>query len=207
MRHGDVARFDQRARTYDRTPGQYWFRRIDRPVGDALLGRSEVPEAVADVGCGTGRLLAALRERLPGAELIGVDPSEGMISVARGRFERGPGVRLHVASADGLPLGDASVDAVTTTLSFHHWDRQGPSLAEVARVLRPGGRLVLADILGIGAVGRLIRPLGRLHGSGYRSAAELGRLLEEAGFRAWRYRPIFGRLIPVFLVEARVTGS
>jgi ubiquinone/menaquinone biosynthesis C-methylase UbiE len=202
-RHGDIERFDQWATTYDRTPGQSFFRRIHRQVIDAVASRPVPPRLVVDIGCGTGRLLEGLLHRLPETELVGIDPSKGMIDVARRRFAREPRVRLEVATADRLPLADGSVDAVTTTMSFHHWEGQGASLHEVARVLAPDGRLLIADVLGIGVIGRLLRPRGRRHGGGYRNAAELAGLLLEAGFGAWRRRPLFGPGIPVFLVEAR----
>ncbi|MGO8685817.1 MAG: class I SAM-dependent methyltransferase [Candidatus Dormibacteria bacterium] len=201
-RHGDAAHFDRWAATYDRSPGQMFFGRIHRRVVDALLSGSAVPGRVVDVGCGTGRLLQALLSRLPGAELIGIDPSEGMISVARARFAGEPRVRLEVAGAGRLPLDDESADVVTTTMSFHHWEEQGAALGEVARVLAPGGRLVLADVLGIGLFGRLIRPRGHRHGAGYRDEAEMAGLLRGAGFASWRRRRIWPA-VPIFLVEAR----
>ena len=201
--HGDVERFDRWATTYDRTPGQSFFRRIHRQVGDAVVAGGSLPRRVLDLGCGTGRLLEDLRRRLPKAELVGVDPSEGMLAVARRRLAGEPGVRLEVATAARLPLPDASVDVVTTTMSFHHWEAQDASLREVARVLAPGGRLLIADVLGIGLIGRLLRPRGRRHGAGYRDAAELNVLFRDAGFTAWRLRPLFAPGVPIFLAEAR----
>jgi len=201
--HGDVERFDRWASTYDRTPGQSFFRRIHRRVVEAVVAGDRLPRRVLDLGCGTGRLLEDLRRRLPEAELVGVDPSEAMLTVARGRLGRDPRVRLEVATAARLPLPDASLDVVTTTMSFHHWEEQGASLREVGRVLAPGGRLLIADVLGIGFIGRLLRPRGRRHGAGYRDAAELTALLRDAGFGAWRRRALFAPGIPIFLAEAR----
>jgi len=201
--HGDIERFDRWATTYDRTPGQSFFRRIHHQVGDAVVAGGSRPRRLLDLGCGTGRLLEDLRRRLPEAELVGVDPSEGMLAVARQRLTGEPGVRLEVATAARLPLPDASVDVVTTTMSFHHWEEQDASLREVVRVLAPGGRLLIADVLGIGVIGRLLRPRGRRHGAGYRDAAELTVLLRDAGFSAWRLRPLFALGVPIFLAEAR----
>src|SRR5487761_266776 len=200
--HADVKRFDQWAPHYDCAPGQLFFRLIDRPVLRALAEEPR-PRVVVDVGCGTGRLLESLLPLLPETQLVGVDPSEGMIAVARRRFQDHPRVRLDVAGADHLPLGDASADVVMTTISFHHWERQGPSLEEVARVLEPGGRLLIADILGIGLVGRLMQTFAGRHGSGYRAGTDLVSMLREAGFRSWRFRRPYGPLVPIFLVEAR----
>jgi ubiquinone/menaquinone biosynthesis C-methylase UbiE len=200
--HGDTAHFDRWATTYDRSPGQLLFGRIHRRVVDALVAGRTPPRRVVDIGCGTGRLLEALLPRLPDAELVGIDRSGAMIAMARTRFAKQPRVRLEVAAADRLPLDDSSVDVVTTTMSFHHWDEQGASLREVARVLAPGGRLLLADVLGIGFFGRLIRPRGDRHGAGYRDQAELARLLRAARFSSWRRRRIWPA-VPIFLVEAR----
>jgi ubiquinone/menaquinone biosynthesis C-methylase UbiE len=127
-----------------------------------------------------------------------------MVSVARSRFAGVRGVRIEAGSARHLPLEGGSADVVTTTLSFHHWDEHGDSLREVVRVLRPGGRLLLADVLGIGLFGRLVHRLGHRDSSAFRDAGELSSLLAGAGFASWRRRRILGPGIPVFLVEARV---
>jgi demethylmenaquinone methyltransferase/2-methoxy-6-polyprenyl-1,4-benzoquinol methylase len=200
--HGDIERFDAWSTTYDRGVGQYFFGQIHRPVLAAAASGRVLPRRVADLGCGTGRLLEALLARLPETELVGVDPAEGMIAVARTRFAGEPRVRLEVATAEQLPLADASVDVATTTMSFHHWEHQERSLQEVVRVLAPGGRLLLADVLGIGCFGRLMRSLARGHGSGYRSAEELATLLRAAGFARWRRRQLWPG-VPIYLVEAR----
>jgi ubiquinone/menaquinone biosynthesis C-methylase UbiE len=205
--HGDIERFDEWSTTYDRTPGQLFFGRIHRPVVNAVCSGRVLPRRVVDLGCGTGRLLEALLPRLAGAELVGIDPAQGMIAVARTRFAAEPRVRLEVATADHLPLADASVDVATTTMSFHHWEEQGTALREVVRVLAPGGRFLLADVLGIGFFGRIMRSTGGRHGIGYRDAAELMRLLHDAGFSAWRRRRLFWPGVPIYLVEARLAAT
>jgi ubiquinone/menaquinone biosynthesis C-methylase UbiE len=58
-----------------------------------------------------------------------------------------PKAEFHVAMAEALPLPDTSVDLAFSTLSFHHWANQAKGISEVARVLRPQGRFLLADII------------------------------------------------------------
>ena len=103
------------------------------PVGDAL-----------DVACGTGRHAAYLHGL--GHRVIGVDSSPGMLAVAR---ERLPDVELHQADWLALPLADDSVDLVVSGLALTHARELGPLFAELVRVLRPGGHLVVSDSRGL----------------------------------------------------------
>lgn len=100
------------------------------------------PATILDVGCGTGRLLRRAGARWPDAQLIGVDPAEGMLEVARRKTIGG---KFHLAGAESLPLPSASVDLALSSISFHHWPDQLGGLRQIARVLRPGGQLCLAD--------------------------------------------------------------
>ena len=90
---------------------------------------------VLDVGCGDGqisRLLAAT-----GADVVGVDPTWNQIRIAR---ERGGGAAYVRSGAAELPFADASFDAAVACLVFEHIDDVDDAIAEVARVVRPGGR-------------------------------------------------------------------
>lgn len=150
----DVEHFEQWSRTYE----QSWMqRRFFDPAHAAALDAVEAtgapPARLLDIGCGTGRLLRDARARWPETQLIGVDPAEGMIAVAR---ELTPDATLLVGSAEALPLGTGSIDVVLSTLSFHHWRDQAAGLHEIARVLRPGGRFVLVDVASPQWLGRLV---------------------------------------------------
>jgi ubiquinone/menaquinone biosynthesis C-methylase UbiE len=143
-RSHDIQHFNRWSRTYERS----WLQRVFfGPVHKAVLAMvagESAPESILDVGCGTGRLLRRAGARWPAARLIGVDPAEGMIAEAR---RLTPGATFHLGTAEALPLPDASVDLAMSTLSFHHWRDGAAGLCEVARVLRPGGRFVLADFI------------------------------------------------------------
>lgn len=113
-----------------------------------LLGGPPAPTApaaeleVLDLAAGTGKLTRALRGL--GHRVVAVDPSEGMLAalLAAGGAED-PGLQVVPGTAEAIPLPDACVDAVTVGQAWH-WLRPGAAVAEVARVLRPGGRLGLA---------------------------------------------------------------
>ena len=97
---------------------------------------------ILDVGCGSGPILADLRDR--GAMVTGVDASAGMLEQARARL--GTGVDLHVADlAEPLPFDDDSFDDVVASQVLHYLKDWGPTLAELHRVLRPGGRLIVSE--------------------------------------------------------------
>ena len=142
--NADVEHFNKMAATYENASSQgYFFDRIQKRV--LSLARDEtIPEVIMDVGCGTGRLLRKARQQYPNAHLIGVDAAEKMIEEASGLL---PKAEFHVAMAEALPLPDKSVDLAFSTLSFHHWANQAKGISEVARVLRPQGRFLLADII------------------------------------------------------------
>jgi ubiquinone/menaquinone biosynthesis C-methylase UbiE len=140
----DIQRFDRQSGTYERSYLQgLLFDRIHRSAL-SLIPHDTRPEAVLDIGCGTGRLLRKVAARWPAAHLIGIDPAEGMVEEAR---RLTPGATFYVSPAEALPLPDSSVDLVMSTTSFHHWLDQAQGLHQIARVLRPGGRFLLADVL------------------------------------------------------------
>jgi ubiquinone/menaquinone biosynthesis C-methylase UbiE len=181
-RYGD---FEAWSATYDTSRlQQLFFDRVHARVVRELHGVVRGVEApvVCDVGCGTGRLLARLRESFPAASLIGVDAAAGMVEVASRKPEL-QDVRLCVGSAEALPLEDASCDVVVSTVSFHHWADQAAGLREVARVLRPGGRLLLVDAYARGPLRRAVERFFARHGMGMRTEGELLRLLTGASLR------------------------
>jgi SAM-dependent methyltransferase len=172
----DVARFDAWSERYDDSYLQrVLFDRVQARVVEAA--RESAPEArsVLDVGCGTGRLLLRLGEVYPAARLTGVDPAPGMARIAGQRHR----IMAMVGSAERLPLQAGSFDLVVTTMSFHHWVDQRLGLAEVRRVLVPGGHLLLADAVAtawLRPVFALARARSRFH-----TGVELDAMLAGAG--------------------------
>ncbi|MER5310314.1 class I SAM-dependent methyltransferase [Streptomyces sp. NPDC002773] len=110
----------------------------ERPAMLALAG-DVAGRRVLDAGCGSGPLTAALRDR--GADVTGIDASAGMLTLARRRL--GDDADLHVVDLrDPLPFPDGAFDDVVASLVLHYLEDWGPTLAEMRRVLRPGGRLI-----------------------------------------------------------------
>jgi ubiquinone/menaquinone biosynthesis C-methylase UbiE len=115
------------------------------------LASPEHGQRVLDVGCGTGNLLLALGARRPDLDLTGIDPDPKALSRATRKAGRaGTTVRWDRGYGDALPYPDGGVDRVFSSLMLHHLDPpvKDGVLAEVRRVLRPGGVLVLADFDG-----------------------------------------------------------
>jgi SAM-dependent methyltransferase len=105
---------------------------------------------VLDIGTGPGWLLLTLRRSLPEVDLIGVDISAAMVSLATANLDRAGcagAVKVIQAGADGLPFRDESVDTVVSTGSVHHWKNPVVGLNEVHRVLKPGRYALLYDLV------------------------------------------------------------
>jgi len=112
----------------------------ERPAILALAG-DVTGRRILDAGCGSGPLFGALRDR--GAIVTGFDTSTKMLELARRRL--GDGADLQVADLGSpLPFPDGAFDDVMASLVLHYLEDWGPTLAELRRVLTPGGRLIVA---------------------------------------------------------------
>src|SRR5215468_8636044 len=112
----------------------------ERPAILALAG-DVAGRRILDAGCSSGPLMAALRDQ--GAIVTGFDKSAGMVELARRRL--GDGADLQVADLGGpLPFPDGRFDDVIASLVLHYLEDWGPALAELRRVLKPGGRLLVS---------------------------------------------------------------
>jgi malonyl-CoA O-methyltransferase len=121
---------------------------LQRDVGAGLLQRLDAldadPAVILDLGCGTGHFQHALQARFPDATYIGLDIASGMVEFARNN-QRGAGHWL-VADAETLPLAGDSIDLVFSSLAIQWCYRPELLFAELARVLRPGGRCVFTTL-------------------------------------------------------------
>jgi ubiquinone/menaquinone biosynthesis C-methylase UbiE len=145
-----------------------------RAVADAAALRAG--DRVVDIGCGPGTAVRYAVRR--GATAAGVDPSPVMLRMARriSHLRRVASATWLEGSAEALPLPDETATAVWALASAHHWNNQAAGLAEAYRVLRPGGRLLIAE--------RLVKPGARghaAHGLTHDQADELARRMEAAG--------------------------
>jgi ArsR family transcriptional regulator len=110
----------------------------------ALLGLLPGDWVVGDLGCGTGLVLSMLAPHV--SRVVGVDASDEMLASARTRVLHLPNVDLRRGSLEALPLPDGSLDAAVMMLVLHHVPAPALALAEAARVLKPGGRLLIVDM-------------------------------------------------------------
>ena len=190
-RDRDVAAFGERAHGYDEGwRGQLHHQIADR-AADLALACVPAPGRILDVGCGTGYLLGRLAARAPQAEVLaGIDAAPAMIEVARDAAADDR-LRFVAGTAERLPWPAATFDLVVSTTSFDHWADQRAGLAQCARVLAPGGCLVLADLFSV-----LLLPT---QVAGRRGKARTKRratqLVKEAGLRSPHWHRLYAVII------------
>ena len=152
--------FDAWAETYDRSPlHRFLFEPTYAALLEALV-RWRGPEVGSlrslDVGCGTGTLVRRLAGSGPDVRATGLDYATAMVRVAHEKAAQA-GVAgactFTPGDAEHLPFVAESFDLVTCSHSFHHYPHQQEAILEMRRVLRPGGRLMIADGFRDNAVG------------------------------------------------------
>ncbi|HEY6314400.1 MAG TPA: class I SAM-dependent methyltransferase [Streptosporangiaceae bacterium] len=134
-----VTAYQQQSASYDAEAGGGLFAADEPVVAECLHGRT--PGVALDAACGTGRFAEFLARQ--GHKVIGVDSSPDMLDYARRRVPEG---EFRLGELDRLPLPDDSADVVVCALALVHVPCLQPVMAEFARVLRPGGDLVISDV-------------------------------------------------------------
>jgi SAM-dependent methyltransferase len=171
-----------------------------------LLSLVDSDLVVGDLGCGTGEALAALAP--VAGRVIGVDREPAMLEAAGQRLSGVPNVDLRLGSLVALPLKDAELDVALLMLVLHHVEDLQQAFAEVSRTLRPGGRLILLDMVSHDRV-EYRRTMGHRH-QGF-SREQLGELAEVAGLRlqTWRaLEPAPDAMAPgLFVAVIRAVGA
>ena len=189
----DAARYDERWAAYLRGSMELlrpWM--VEAP-----------PRTLLDVGCGTAVLLDFLRAwRVAPERYAGVDPSLAMLRRAAGRTGG-----LAAGAAEALPFRDGAFDTVVSASAFHYWPEPRAGLAEVRRVLAPGGRVLMVDwardFLTMRAMNAALRVTRRAFVRMY-AEGEVRGMMMEAGLRVARTRrakigPVWG----LWAMEAR----
>jgi len=148
-----------------------WFTPVHATLARALDARPG--ERVMDVGAGTGPLSERLARS--GATVICLEPDAASLALARRRLA-GRDVEFVESPVEHIPLPDACADGAVASVTAHHWADQDAGFAELARVLRPGGRLIMAEFR---PGGRMLRGLRKLAGSKH---------VDAPGLTTWRTR-------------------
>jgi ubiquinone/menaquinone biosynthesis C-methylase UbiE len=216
------------SRSYDKTQASEeftrWSRSYDRsvlqwllfgPSHRAILARirarfGDEPIRLLDVGCGTGVFATEVRRERPEAQVVGVDLTSGMLERGRERWRRhAEHVQPVQGDSERLPFATGSFDVVACSNSFHHYPHQGRAVAEMGRVLRPGGVLILVDGYRDDPYGWFIYDLcvatveGDVH---HASRRGVRALMEAAGFGEIRQKVHYG-FAPFLLTEATAGPS
>lgn len=181
-----LARRAARSQTFFASSASQWDRLREELFGEhfyltGLLALADDRWTVGDLGCGTGIGANALAPFV--SRVIAIDASEEMLAAARRRLEGAGNVDLRAGVLEALPIDAGTLDAATMMLVLHHVPDPAAALAEARRVLKPGGRLLIVDMLPHERE-EYKQQMGHVW-LGF-SAEQMTRLLEGAGFEGVR---------------------
>ncbi len=192
MRRADgvLAKRRDKAIVFFRDSSQLWDRMRTEMIGEradllALLHLLDDSWVVGDLGCGTGHISEALAACV--RKVIAVDESGPMLEVARKRLESYGNIEHRVVTIESLPIDDGALDAAILFLVAHFVTDPARAMAEVRRVLRPGGKLLVVDLMSHDRVEYVLH-LGHVW-QGF-DGPQVIDWLESAGFAGCRYQPL-----------------
>jgi ubiquinone/menaquinone biosynthesis C-methylase UbiE len=138
------------AHAYDRLSHRILLGSFFGGIAEDIAANAAKSDLVLEVGSGPGHLSIRMARQLD-LDVTGLDLDPAMIEVARANAEHPPGdddrrPSFVLGDVASLPFPDASFDLVVSTLSMHHWSDPQAGLAEIGRVLRPGGRVLVWDL-------------------------------------------------------------
>jgi ubiquinone/menaquinone biosynthesis C-methylase UbiE/DNA-binding MarR family transcriptional regulator len=181
-RSTQVAFFDSAPAVWDRMRAELIGQRTDLL---ALLELLDDRWVIGDLGCGTGHVTEAIAPCV--GRVIAVDESGPMLTAARKRLAPFENVDLRSGTLEELPIDDSTLDAAMLFLVAHYVADPEPVTNELTRVVRPGGRLVIVDLMPherdeyVLQMGHVWQGLGE---------EQMQSWFEEAGFSGFRYRPL-----------------
>ena len=208
MKHQAKREFEAWADSYDKSLLHHF---LFRPTYWNLLGeivrwhreRNE-PFDYLDIGCGSGELINLVRRSNLPARSVGMDYAPSMCRVAREKTIRqnnAASARFTAADSEHLPFADDSFDLITCSNSFHHYPHQPAVVAEMRRLLRPGGRLMLADGFRDNVIGWVVFDviIGRVEQHVFHAPWHtIRQYFQDAGFKNIHHQK-FNVLFPVCL--------
>jgi ubiquinone/menaquinone biosynthesis C-methylase UbiE/DNA-binding transcriptional ArsR family regulator len=179
-----------KARAFFQDSVEFWDRIREEMIGRradllALLDLLDDDWTVGDLGCGAGQLAEALAPCV--AHVIGVDESGPMLSAAAKRLANYENVELRSGTLESLPIEDESLDAAIVFLVAHFISDPAKAIAEIRRVLTPGGKLLIVDLMSHDRMDYVVQ-LGHVW-QGF-DGEQVKEWLTEAGFASARYRAL-----------------